>query len=216
MSDSEKDKNNDSPDKRESASDDKTHTFHVSEGEGKLSDNHPRQIGHYAIKRVIASGGMGTVFEAMQENPRRPVALKVIKSNLASESAILRLEQEAQMLARLRHPGIAQIYAAGTYDDAGSQTPYFAMEYIPNAKGITEYAKDKNLSIREKLVLFLHVGDAVHHGHQRGIVHRDLKPSNILVDSNGHVKIIDFGVARATDADMKVPRAKVDGEVAVG
>ncbi|MCH8028022.1 MAG: protein kinase [candidate division Zixibacteria bacterium] len=131
MSDSEKDKSNDSQHKSKSASEDKTHTYHVSEGGSKLSANHPRQIGPYIIKRVIASGGMGTVFEAMQENPRRPVALKVIKSNLASESAILRLEQEAQMLARLRHPGIAQIYAAGTYDDRGSQTPYFAMEYIP-------------------------------------------------------------------------------------
>ncbi len=210
MSDSEKDKSNDSQHKPGSVPEDKTHTFHVSAGEGKLSANHPRQIGPYTIKRVIASGGMGTVFEALQENPRRPVALKVIKSNLASESAILRLEQEAQMLARLRHPGIAQIYAAGTYDDSGSQTPYFAMEYIPNAKGITEYAKDKNLNIREKLVLFLQVGDAVHHGHQRGIVHRDLKPSNILVDSNGHVKIIDFGVARATDADMKQVAAQTD------
>ena len=210
MSDSEKDKSNDSQHKSKSASEDKTHTYHVSEGGGKLSANHPRQIGPYAIKRVIASGGMGTVFEAMQENPRRPVALKVIKSTLASESAILRFEQEAQMLARLRHPGIAQIYAAGTYDDRGSKAPYFAMEYIPNAKSITEYAKDKNLSIREKLVLFLQVGDAVHHGHQRGIVHRDLKPSNILVDSNGHMKIIDFGVARATDADMKQVAIQTD------
>ncbi|MCH8028115.1 MAG: serine/threonine protein kinase, partial [candidate division Zixibacteria bacterium] len=210
MSDSEKDKSNDSQHKSKSASEDKTHTYHVSEGGGKLSANHPRQIGPYVIKRVIASGGMGTVFEAMQENPRRPVALKVIKSTLATESAILRLEQEAQMLARLRHPGIAQIYAAGTYDDRGSKAPYFAMEYIPNAKSITEYAKDKNLSIREKLVLFLQVGDAVHHGHQRGIVHRDLKPSNILVDSNGHMKIIDFGVARATDADMKQVAIQTD------
>ena len=193
-----------------SDSDDKTNTFDSDNRGSNISANHPKQIGPYVIKRVIASGGMGTVYEAMQENPRRPVALKVIKSNLASESAILRLEQEAQMLARLRHPGIAQIYAAGTYDDAGSQTPYFAMEYIPNAKGITEYAKDKNLSIREKLVLFLQVGDAVHHGHQRGIVHRDLKPSNILVDSNGHMKIIDFGVARATDADMKQVAALTD------
>ena len=193
-----------------SDSDDKTNTFDSDKSGSGLSAHHPKQIGEYLIKRVIASGGMGTVFEALQENPRRPVALKVIKSNLASESAILRLEQEAQMLARLRHPGIAQIYAAGTYDDAGSQTPYFAMEYIPNAKSITEYAKDKNLSIREKLVLFLQVGDAVHHGHQRGIVHRDLKPSNILVDSNGHVKIIDFGVARATDADMKQIAAQTD------
>lgn len=87
MSDSEKDKSNDSQRKPGSFSEDKTHTYHASEGGRKLSANHPRQIGPYVLERVIASGGMGTVFEALQENPRRPVALKVIKSNLASESA---------------------------------------------------------------------------------------------------------------------------------
>jgi len=165
-------------------------------------------IGQYVIKRVIASGGMGTVFEALQENPRRPVAVKVIKSTLSGDSAIKRLEYEAQMLARLQHPGIAQIYEAGSYNVGDSAVPFFAMEYIANAKSISEYAANKKLSTRERLDLFLQVCDAIHHGHQRGIVHRDLKPSNILVDSNGRVKIIDFGVARATDADMKQAAAQ--------
>jgi serine/threonine protein kinase len=163
----------------------------------------PSRIGSYVIKRVIASGGMGTVFEALQENPRRPVAVKVIKEPLASEGAIGRLEYEAQILARLRHPGIAQIYEAGSFEDRGSVVPFFAMEYIPNAHNITAYARDKQLDHRQRLELFLQVCEAVHHGHQRGIVHRDLKPSNILVDSSGRVRIIDFGVARATDSDTK-------------
>lgn len=165
-------------------------------------------IGQYIIKRIIASGGMGTVFEALQENPRRPVAVKIIKSTLADDSAIKRLEYEAQMLARLQHPGIAQIYEAGSYNMGDTTIPFFAMEYIANAKSISEYAADKRLSTRERLDLFLQVCDAIHHGHQRGIVHRDLKPSNILVDSTGRVKIIDFGVARATDADMKQAAAQ--------
>jgi tRNA A-37 threonylcarbamoyl transferase component Bud32/tetratricopeptide (TPR) repeat protein len=168
------------------------------------------EIGQYVVKRVIASGGMGTVFEALQKNPRRTVAVKVIKGALADENLVRRLEYEAQLLARLRHPGIAQIYEAGSYDAGGSPIPFFAMEYIPNAKGITEYAADKRMNTRERLELFLQVCDAVHHGHQRGIVHRDLKPSNILVDSNGRVRVIDFGVARATDADMKQAAAQTD------
>ncbi len=166
----------------------------------------PNRIGQYQIKRVIASGGMGTVFEALQDNPCRPVAVKVVKASLESHEAIQRLGYEAQVLARLRHPGIAQIYDAGSYDDRGSPTPYFAMEYIPNARSITGFARDKQLSSRQRLELFLQVCDAVHHGHQRGIVHRDLKPSNILVDSNGRIRVIDFGVARATDADTRQAR----------
>ncbi len=171
-------------------------------------DRVPDRIGQFEIKRVIASGGMGTVFEALQDNPRRPVAVKVVKSSLESREAVQRLEYEAQVLARLRHPGIAQIYDAGSYDDGGTPVPFFAMEYIPNARSITEYAADKALNHRQRLELFLQVCDAVHHGHQRGIVHRDLKPSNILVDSTGHVKVIDFGVARATGADMQQARAE--------
>jgi serine/threonine protein kinase len=184
------------------SSNDETRTYIGGSSSGRLSDHHPRQIGKYLLKRVIASGGMGTVFEALQENPRRPVALKVCKSALADEDSVLRLEYEAQLLARLRHPGIAQIYEAGSYEENGSQVPFFAMEYIPNARSITEFAAEKHLNTRQRLELFLQVCDAVHHGHQRGIVHRDLKPSNILVDSAGRVRIIDFGLARATDADM--------------
>ncbi|HDS01195.1 MAG TPA: serine/threonine protein kinase [candidate division Zixibacteria bacterium] len=201
MTQSDKFGNSDPNQKNDRPSDDKTETAgHTDFGNrAKL----PAKIGQYVIKRVIASGGMGTVYEALQENPRRPVAVKVIKDAFTNENAIQRLEYEAQLLARLRHPGIAQIYETGSYNDGGNQIPFFAMEYIPNARSITVYAADKKLSIKDRLRLFLQVCDAVHHGHQRGIVHRDLKPSNILVDSSGRIKIIDFGVARATDADMR-------------
>jgi len=182
---------------------DETKTSHPNVSGRKLEPHHPKKIGQYLIKRIIASGGMGTVFEALQENPKRPVAVKVVKSSLADDSAVRRLEYEAQLLAHLRHPGIAQIYEAGSYDDNGIITPFFAMEYIPNAKTITEYAIENKLKSGQRLELFLQACDAIHHGHQRGIVHRDLKPSNILVDSSGRVRVIDFGVARATDADMK-------------
>lgn len=170
----------------------------------------PTRIGHYHIRRMIASGGMGTVYEATQERPRRTVALKLMRHGIASRSALKRFEYESQILARLQHPGIAQIYEAGTHDDGGGAVPYFAMEYIPNAKSITDYAKEKKLGARERLELFTLVCDAVHHGHLKGIIHRDLKPGNILVDSNGDAKIIDFGVARGTDSDLAITTLQTD------
>ena len=170
----------------------------------------PRKIGHYSIKRIIASGGMGTVYLAQQESPRRVVALKVMKKGLASKSALRRFEYESQILARLKHPNIAQVYEAGTYDDGSGSVPYFAMEYIANAKTIIDYIKTKGMGTRERLTLFVKVCDAVHHGHQKGIIHRDLKPSNILVNSEEVPKIIDFGVARATDSDMAVTTLQTD------
>ncbi|MBT4530888.1 MAG: serine/threonine protein kinase [Phycisphaerae bacterium] len=172
---------------------------------GKLAtQNMPTEIGRYRILGVIASGGMGVVYEAMQEAPRRRVALKIIKAGAASEMALHRFHFEAQTLAKLSHPNIAQIYEAGTWESEQGKTPFFAMEYIPGASGIVSYAEKKNLSIHDRLSLFAKICKAVHHGHQKGVIHRDLKPDNILVDNNGEPKIIDFGVARATDADLTV------------
>ncbi|MHC4650064.1 MAG: serine/threonine protein kinase [Planctomycetota bacterium] len=164
----------------------------------------PRRIGHYHVKRTIGTGGMGTVYEAVQEHPRRTVALKVMKPGIASRSALHRFEYEAQILARLRHPNIAQVYEAGTHDAGEGPVPYFVMEYIPNARSVTDFATGRKLGTRQRLELFAKVCDAINHGHQRGIIHRDLKPGNILVDAQGEPKIIDFGVARTTDSDLAV------------
>jgi serine/threonine protein kinase len=164
----------------------------------------PSEIGRYKILGIIGTGGMGHVYEAMQEAPRRRVALKVIKGGAASEMALRRFEFETQILAKLHHPNIAQIYEAGTWKSPEGEVPFFAMEYIPGRRGLIEYAQKRDLSIRDRLELFTKVCQAVHHGHQKGVIHRDLKPDNILVDTNGEPKIIDFGVARATDADLAV------------
>lgn len=161
-----------------------------------------QQIGKYTIVRVIAAGGMGTVYEALQDDPKRTVALKLLRPGLASESALRRFQYEARILARLRHPGIAQIYEAGMQERGSSGVPYFAMEFIPDAKPLIEYADDNGLSIETRLGLFLKVCQAVHHGHQKSVIHRDIKPSNILIDGEGEPKVIDFGVALATDSDL--------------
>ena len=120
----------------------------------------PKQIGHYHIKRAIASGGMGTVYEAVQDQPRRRVALKVMKAGIASRSALRRFEYESQILARLRHPGIAQVFDAGTHQHGTATVPWFAMEYVPNAKTLTEFATARKLDTRQRLELFIKVCDA--------------------------------------------------------
>lgn len=164
----------------------------------------PKQVGPYTIKRLIGSGGMGAVYEAMQQQPSRVVALKVMKAGVTSKSSLRRFEYESQLLARLRHPNIANVYDAGTHDIGEGSVPYFAMEFIVDAKRITDYVQDNDLNTNDRLKLFLQICDAVQHGHTKGVIHRDLKPDNILVDASGRVKIIDFGVARATDSDLAV------------
>ncbi|GAF83245.1 unnamed protein product, partial [marine sediment metagenome] len=173
-----------------------------------------KRIGRYQVQSVIAAGGMGTVYEALQEQPHRIVALKVMNRNVASSSALRRFQFESQILAHLRHPNIAQIYEAGVHQFDPSRdreravladaVPYFAMEYVPGAKRITQYAEERRLDTRRRLELFTQVCDAVHHGHQKGVIHRDLKPANILIDSSGQPKVIDFGVARGTDSDLSI------------
>lgn len=162
-------------------------------------------VGDFRIIRRLAVGGMGSVYEAEQGHPCRVVALKIMHTGLASRAAQRRFEHEAQILGRLRHPNIAQVYHSGIWEAAEwgpLPMPYFAMEHVPGACPITEYAEDRGLGVRERLRLFIQVCDAVHHGHQKGVIHRDLKPSNILIDREGCAKVIDFGVARCTDVDV--------------
>lgn len=170
--------------------------------DGKAPEKIPSQVGRYEILKVLGEGGMGTVYKARQANPSREVALKVIRPGLSSRALVHRFEQEAHLLGLLRDSGIAQIYEAGTADAGHGPQPFFAMELVDGPQ-LTDYTIDKKLDVRARLKLLTKVCSAVHHAHQKGIIHRDLKPSNILVDSMGQPKILDFGVARATDADVK-------------
>jgi tetratricopeptide (TPR) repeat protein/predicted Ser/Thr protein kinase len=172
----------------------------------------PATIGRYRILRLLGEGGMGAVYEAEQEQPRRTVALKVIKAAWASPEIIRRFEKESQALGRLHHPGIAQIYEAGTADTGFGLQPFFAMELI-HGKPLGEYADAQRLSTRQRLALMIQVCEAVQHAHQRGIIHRDLKPGNILVDENGQPKILDFGLARVTDSDAHATRQTDMGQL---
>ncbi len=160
-----------------------------------------QRVGGYLVTGLIATGGMGRVYRAEQEHPARAVALKLLRG-VGTPEALRRFDYEAHILARLRHPAIAQVYEAGLHSAPGGPVPFFAMELVPGALPITDYARASGRTARRWLPLFLDVCDAVHHGHQKGVVHRDLKPANILVDADGRVKVIDFGVARLTDADV--------------
>lgn len=189
-----------------------------------------RTLGRYTITRLVGKGGMGAVYEARQESPLRTVAVKVMRAGMASRAAVRRFRHEADTLARLTHPGIAQIFDAGVEQDAstGAGLPYFAMEYVPDARPVTVFAAERGLSVGQRVTIMVRVCDAVHYGHQRGVIHRDLKPANIVVgsgsgddaaagtpmpDASGSVasawdlpggvqpKVIDFGVARVSSAE---------------
>ena len=169
-----------------------------------------RKLGPYSIKRLIGSGGMGQVWEAIQKKPQRSVALKILRAAIVSPAARERFQFEVEILGRLRHPNIAQIYNAGELDLDGEKIPYFAMEFIASAEPIDVYCRKKRLDLTQKLSLFTKVCEAVSHGHQRGIIHRDLKPANILVDKEGRPKVIDYGVARASDSDTRATIARTN------
>jgi len=161
-----------------------------------------KQIGHYRILEILGEGGMGVVYRAVQENPERTVALKLIKPGVQSRELLRRFEYESRILGWLKHPGIAQIFEAGVADTPEGPRPYFAMELI-EGRPLRDYADVHRLDARSRLKLIAGICDAVHHAHQKGVIHRDLKPGNILVDESGQPKVLDFGVARATDADLR-------------
>ncbi|MGH7177073.1 MAG: serine/threonine-protein kinase, partial [Tepidisphaeraceae bacterium] len=163
------------------------------------SEDRPSRIGPYHIIEEIGIGGMGEVYKAHQQSPlQRIVALKLIKLGMDTREVIARFESERQTLAMMNHPNVARVYDAGV-SDAGR--PFFAMEFVPGLP-INRFCDEANLTVEERLQLFVQACDAVQHAHQKGVIHRDLKPGNILValvDGKPVVKVIDFGVAKALD-----------------
>lgn len=158
-----------------------------------------RKVGRYRLLRLLGRGGMGSVYlaEREEEGFKLTAAVKVVATGLLSEAARQRFLAERRILAGLQHPNIARLFDGGVTEDG---TPYLVMEHVPGVP-IDQFCDDLSLSLDDRVRLFLRVCDAVEHAHQRLVVHRDLKPTNVLVTESGEVKLLDFGIARALDAD---------------
>jgi tetratricopeptide (TPR) repeat protein/tRNA A-37 threonylcarbamoyl transferase component Bud32 len=168
-----------------------------------LTEGPGTKIGRYKLLQLIGEGGFGVVYMAEQEKPiRRRVALKIIKLGMDTKQVIARFEAERQALAMMEHANIAKVLDAGATDTG---RPYFVMELVKGIP-ITEYCDKNSLDTRQRLELFIEVCRAVQHAHQKGIIHRDIKPTNVLVtlrdDDTPAPKIIDFGIAKATQARL--------------
>jgi WD40 repeat protein/serine/threonine protein kinase len=157
------------------------------------------RIGPYQLIEPLGEGGFGVVYLAEQQEPiQRRVALKIIKLGMDTQAVIARFEAERQALAMMDHPHVAKVLDAGATETG---RPYFVMELV-HGFPITEHCDEHQFTTRERLELFVKVCDAVRHAHERGIIHRDIKPSNVMVtlrDGEAVPKVIDFGIAKATD-----------------
>ncbi len=167
----------------------------------QASDAHyeGKQFGHYKIIREIGRGGMGAVFLAGRSDGefKQRVALKIVRRSFADAELERRFRRERQILASLNHPNIARLLDGGVSEDG---EPFLAMEYVEGLR-IDDYCANKNLSINERLRLFISVCQAVNFAHQNLVVHRDIKPSNIIVSKDVAPKLLDFGIAKLLDAE---------------
>jgi serine/threonine protein kinase/tetratricopeptide (TPR) repeat protein len=171
-------------------------------GQSSTTEHIGALIGRYKLLEQIGEGGFGSVWAAEQREPvKRRVALKIIKLGMDTKQVIARFEAERQALAVMDHPNIARVLDAGATD---SGRPFFVMELVKGIT-ITEYCDTEKLDTQQRLELFIQVCNAVQHAHQKGIIHRDIKPSNVLVTLHDGVpvpKVIDFGIAKATHAEL--------------
>lgn len=173
-------------------------------------------LGGVTIVRLIAEGGMGRVYEGRQHVPDRPVAVKVLRSGLASRRVVRRFELEAHLLARLKHPHVAQVHTFGRFRLGHVELPFFVLELVDDARPVDIFARDRRLSVHDRVAILARFAAAVGHGHALGVVHRDLKPGNLLVAADGGPKVIDFGVARAVAADVAPATLQTDAGEIVG
>ena len=158
------------------------------------------QLGNFLVLHALGSGGMGVVYAAQQDRPRRTVAIKLLRRGFRHPEVLRRFEHEAEMLGRLQHPGIAQVYS---FSPGDKKTPAHLVMELVSGPPLTDFARAHQLSIGERVALLIRLADAVQHAHDRGVIHRDLKPANVLITEGGQPKILDFGIARATGVDVQ-------------
>jgi tetratricopeptide (TPR) repeat protein len=170
-----------------------------------------QRVGQYRLAEWIGQGGMGTVYRADRDDDqfRQTVAIKILRFSPADPLASQRFRRERQILAGLEHPYIARLLDGGEWDALGYgvRQPYIVMELV-EGQHLTTHCKENGLNVRQRLLLFRQVCDAVSYAHQRLVIHRDIKPANILVSQNGTPKLLDFGVAKLLDPQMINPAAE--------
>src|SRR3990172_5520181 len=161
----------------------------------------PQTLGRYQLERVLGKGAMGVVYEALDPRLHRKVAIKtILKSQLDEETAreySMRFAREAQAVARLNHPNMVQVYDFGEEGDVA----YIVMEFIRGKELKSFFDANEHFELKDSVRLMCELLSALDLAHEAGIVHRDIKPANVMLDSQGHVKLTDFGVARVTDVD---------------
>jgi serine/threonine protein kinase len=157
-------------------------------------------LGDFLVLQSIGSGGMGVLYAAQQDRPRRTVAIKVLRRGFRHPEILKRFEREAEVLGRLQHPGIAQVFS---FHQGDRTAPAHLVLELVAGPPITEYVQAHALDHAARIQLMIAVCEAVQHAHERGIVHRDLKPANVLVSDTGVPKVLDFGIARATGLDVQ-------------
>jgi len=169
----------------------------------EIEDHFYRDIdfGHYQIVSTLKQGGMGTIFLARRSDGEfeRSVVIKMIPLDLDFEQSKLQFAQEKEVLASLSHPNIVQLYDSGLTDQGQS---YFVMELV-KGKTIIDYCNHNKLHLKQRLKLFMDVLEAVGYAHQHLIIHGDIKPSNIMVNEEGQLKLLDFGIARLINKNNK-------------
>ncbi|MBI4903906.1 MAG: protein kinase [Acidobacteria bacterium] len=165
------------------------------------------RIGPYRLDRVVGTGGMGVVYLAVRDDNQftKNVAIKLVQSGREVKFVLDRFRQERQILAQLDHPNIARFIDGGLTPDG---LPYYVMEYVEDGEAIVDYCRKRDLSLFQRLNIFLQVCSAVNYAHRNLVVHRDLKPGNILVDRHGVLKLLDFGIAKVIDADGDAQRTR--------
>jgi serine/threonine-protein kinase len=171
----------------------------------RQAETMPERFGPFRLLRRLGQGGMGTVYLGEREGSdfEQRVAIKLLRDLDDSQVTSARLRRERQLLARLEHPHIARLIDGGECDDG---TPFVAMEYVEGL-GLTRHAAGLNLGLEARLRLFLQLLDAIAYAHRHLIVHRDIKPDNVLVDADGNVKLLDFGIAKLLDAPGTIAAA---------
>jgi non-specific serine/threonine protein kinase/serine/threonine-protein kinase len=167
-------------------------------------------LGGFLVLQALGSGGMGVVYAAQQDRPRRMVAIKVLRRGFRHPDILKRFAREAELLGRLQHPGIAQVFAFHPGDR--NMPAHLVMELV-SGPPVTEYVKAHDLRPAERINLMVAICDAVQHAHDRGVIHRDLKPANVLISDQGQPKVLDFGIARATGIDVDSTRHTQHGQL---